>query len=503
MRNPTNDFQTRWKAAQEWRTAVEGELKEVLSFCCPGREFDFDRMDSKTHQESDRFTSIAEECATDLAGDLVTYYTPAEASWAEYVVLAEVAEENADEAMALVSEREQKIDDAVRASNYYDIAPQWAFEAASHGTPALWLVQGHISAPLFFEAVPAHELYLTPGHHGYLDRFRKVRVQANTLPALFHGWPEISLEDETLQRMITAKFSPMVEVVYGFWLDWSDPPNPLWRCEITVQGRRVTPEEPIIMGPFAGGCPLLVGRFNPQARKPWGRGPGWKALRDLRVLDKLSETVLSGMDQSILNTIIYADNGFLDLSTGIVAGSAYAAHRGFTRDQVYELNRQNNTDQGFFTEERKEEGIRRHFYQDGPRQRGDTPPTASQWLDERRRVQQRLGKPSAPLWSELIKPMIQRVEYLMVESGEIEEAITLNGSVLSIEPLSPLQKAQNQDQVMVSTSNMMTAFQVFQEQTAQIIDPRATMENIVRASGDKLTVIAKGDMVAPSAPPAE
>lgn len=500
-RTPTQDFQTRWKDAQDWRTHSEPYIKEVLSFCCPGREHEFDRQDSRTEHDTERWTSIGEECATDLAGDLITYYTPAESTWAEYVVLAEVEEDDADDVLSLVSERESKINDAIRASNYYDIAPQWAFEAASHGTAGLWVTRGHLTQPLFFEIVPPHELYLSPGHMGYLDRFRKAYVRADTLPALMVGW-EVDLSADSIQRYITAKPAPLVEVVYGFWLDWSDPAVPVWRCEITVQGLRITPETPLTIGPIAGACPLLVGRFNPQPRKPWGRGPGWKALPDLRTLDLMNANTLSGLDQAVNNTLIYADDGFLDLSTGIVAGAAYAASRGFTRDQVYELGKNVNVDQGWFAGDRLEQVIRTAFYQDGPRQRGDTPPTASQWLDERRRVQQRIGKPSAPLWTELIGPMIQRVEYLMVEAGEIEQAITLNGSVLSILPISPLQKAQNQDQVMVSQSNMQTAFSVFGEATTQIIDPINTMRNIIRASGDKLTVIQENNQGAVPPPAA-
>jgi hypothetical protein len=266
---------------------------------------------------------------------------------------------------------------------------------------------------------------------------------------------------------------------------------------------RVTPETPLELGPIAGSCPLQVGRFNPQVGRPWGRGPGWKALPDLRVLDKLDETVLAGLDQSVLNTIIYPDDGFLDLSEGIEGGRAYPAHRGFTRDQIYDLSRNVNVDQGWFTEERIEDRIRRAFYQDGPRQRGETPPTASQWLDERRRVQQRVGKPSAPLWTELIYPLIQRVEYLLVESGDMESAITHDGKSISVQPISPLQKAQNQDQVMVARSNLDLAFAILQDQTPNVIDPIMTLKNIVKTSGDTLTVVRDEQVMPDAAAPAQ
>lgn len=495
---PTKDFSTRYAAAKNWRAAVEPNIKECLKFTCPGREHDFTRgPNSKTEYDSEVFTSIGEELATDLGGDLVTYYTPAEVKWCEYLVLAEIPEEAADDVMKLVQGREDTLFDLIQASNYNDIAPQWAFEAASHGTPALWVSASHLSQPIHNEVVPPHELLITPGHHGFLDRFRETNVLAHTLEALFAGW-DVDLSDDALKRKM-GKPGENTKVTWGFWLDWADVGNPVWRCEITVDGKRVTPDTPLTLGPIAGSCPLLVGRFNPQSGKPWGRGCGIKALPDFRTLDKVNETVLSGLDQSLMNTLIYADDGFLDLSEGIEAGRAYPAHRGFTRDSIVDLSRAVNLDQGWFTEERLEAKIRTAFYQDGPRQNGDTPPTATQWLDQRRRVQQRLGKPSAPIWTELIYPLVQRYEFLGVQLGRMPSAITHNGMEISVLPISPLQKAQNQDKVMVARSNLDLAIQTMQDQTPTVVDVVQTFKNIVKASGDELTIIKdQADAPAPS-----
>lgn len=495
---PSKDFQTRYDAAKQWRDAARPFIEEVYRFCRPGREHDFNRK-SKSEYDTDVFISIGEELADDLAGDLVNYYTPAEAAWAAYQVLVPIPEEEAEAVTKMVEAREEQVREALTASNYYDMAPQWGFEAASHGTPAIWLDKAHLSAPLYFEVVPPAELLITPGHLGMLDRFREKHVMASTLPALFQGW-DVDLNDPKLKQKIDKPGSKVM-VCWGFWLDWKDPGQPRWVCEIVVDGCRITPDKPIDIGPLSGSCPLLVGRFNPQPGRPWGRGPGWKALPDLRVYDKVDEIVMAGMDQAITNTLIYGTDSGLDLSEGLEVGRAYPAGRDFNQNQIFELNRNVNLDAGWYSEERIEDRIRRAFFQDGPRQRGDTPPTASQWLDERRRVQQRLGKPSAPLWTELLGPMIQRVEYLLVEARQMEQAITHNGTAITVQPISPMQKAQNQDQVMIARSNLDMAFAVLQDQTVNVIDPVGTLKNIVKASGDTLTVV-RDEQVQPEAPAA-
>lgn len=501
MKKPSKDFSTRLAAAKRWRSSVEPRVKEIYSFCAPGREKEFDTRTFDQSEEVTTYHSLGEEVATDLAGDLVTYFTPAETRWCSYAVTAPVPEEMADAVLELVQAREDQLFEMIQASNYNDIAPQWGFEAATHGTPALWVQRGHLSQPINVEVVPPAELLITPGHMGILDRFRKMRVMAETLNALFAGL-DVDLSADKISKAM-KKPGAMVEVIWGFWLDWTDPGRPLWLMEITVEGIRVT-DEKVTLGDYAGSCPLLIGRFNPQPRKPWGRGAGWKALPDLRVLDKIDEVVLTALDDALQNTIIYPDDGFLNLEDGLVAGNAYPASSRFDKNSIFVMPKGANLDYGFFSEERLEQRIRTAFYQDGPRQRGETPPTAAQWLDERRRVQQRLGKPSAPLWTEMIYPLVQRFEYLAVEAGEMEEAITHDGRTISVTPISPLQKAQNQDQVMVSRSNLdLGVAMLGPEGFGQVVDPIQTMKNVVKASGDTLTVIRDEEQNVEAPPAAE
>ncbi len=498
-RKPSKEFSTRYDLAEKFRDNAKADISEILLFTCPGREKDFDtKKDPTTDDEVDEtFSSLPEDLASDFASDLITYYTPAEASWTEYLVTAPVPEEAAEQVEKIVSEREDELFEMVQASNYYDVAPQVAFEA-NHGTMAMWVEKSSLGQPIYCETVPPHELLITPGHQGVLDRFRETMRAANTLEALFSGW-DVDLDDPQLQRKM-KKVGQYCKVCWGFWVDWSDAENPRWKYEITVDGKRITKEEPEFLGPFAGSCPLLVGRFNPQVNRPWGRGPAWKALPDMRVYDAVKEGVLDGLDQSLKNTIIYADDGFLDLEKGIIPGSANPANRTFTREQIYELNRQINLDTGFLSEERIEERLRACFYQDGPRQTGDTPPTASQWLDERRRVQLRIGKPSAPLWREFFLPFIQRIEYIGLEDGRFDGPLTHNGDVITVQPISPLQKATNQDKVVTSRSNLDLLVATAGEQAGAVVDLEQTFRNIVQASGDDLTVIREGGTNGPTAP---
>jgi head-to-tail connecting protein len=486
---PSKDFSTRYTAANKWRDGIERDLKDVLRFCANGREKDFEPQGRGEEQDpSDIYISFAEEMATDLAGDFVTYFTPAEARWAEFVVTSAVPQDMADAVEGLVNEREDEIFSLIEASNYYDVAPQIFFEAATHGTPAMWVEQSHLTQPIYVETVPPHELLITPGHNGHLDRFRERKIQAQHLAATFAG-QDMDFSDRALAKKMKTP-GETVTVCWGFWLDWSDPAVPMWKQEVTVDGKRVSKENETI-GPLAGSCPLQVGRFNPQVGQPWGRGSARKALADIFTGDTISELVLSSLDAALKPVHVYPDDGTLDMSDGLEAGAAYPAGRGFDGRSIQQLQLGGNLDYGWFSEERIEERLRVAFYQDGPRQRGDTPPSATQWVDEARKVQRRVGKPSAPLWSEMLYPFIQRVEYIAVQTGRIPESITQAGDKLSISPISPLQKAQNQDKVLTTRSNLDTAFQIFGDAAGQAINAQETMKNIKDASGDELLVLSE------------
>lgn len=495
MLKPSDDFKHRWDAAKKERDQIDSDLKEILRFCAPDRVHDFDQKGGRTPKpdEVTTFTSLGEECATDLAGDIVNYYMPSETRWSGFEVTAPIPEEAADQVLAVVQAREDELFDMFDASNLNDIKPQIGFEVASHGTPALWVADGHMSQPISVEVIPVHEVYLTVGHRGYVDRFRKKFVMTDYLAAEL---PDMNLDQAPI-RALLAKKGTWAEVIWGFWLDWSEPANPRWIREVTVDGTRVSEEREDI-GPINGACPMLVGRFNPRPGRAWGRGPGWKALPDLLVLDKIKEVVLGKLDEQLDPAWTYVDDGVLNFDNGIVGGLGYPRKS----DQVpTPLLAPANLDYGFFTEGEITRSIEKAFYQDGPRQRGDTPPSATQWVDERRRVQARLGMPSAPLFTELFAPLMQRFEALAVMQGRLDQAISLDGSAINIRPVSPLQRSRNQDKALISRSNIEFAAGVLGEQFGQVIDGLKTVQNHISATGDELTAVQSRQAQQTGTPP--
>jgi hypothetical protein len=91
--------------------------------------------------------------------------------------------------------------------------------------------------------------------------------------------------------------------------------------------------------------------------------------------------------------------------------------------------------------------IRRAHYQDKPEQQGKTPPTATQWADEAAERARRMGSPATNLVIELQYPIIKRFAYLLEKRGVLPK-VELNGNAVALEPVSPLLRAQEQEEVV-------------------------------------------------------
>jgi hypothetical protein len=91
--------------------------------------------------------------------------------------------------------------------------------------------------------------------------------------------------------------------------------------------------------------------------------------------------------------------------------------------------------------------IRRAHYQDKPEQLGKTPPSATQWADERAERARRMGTPATNLVLELQIPIYTRFSYILERRGTLPKVV-LNGQAVTLEPVSPLLRAQEQEEVI-------------------------------------------------------
>lgn len=470
------EFDHRHRAARQQYRAVESELREIYSYVFNGREREFDAVRKKWQDPDEIYDSTAGDVTIEFGSDLFSFSSPENQKWVEYETGTGIPEDIADQVDEAIAGWESHIDRAIRASSYYDRGLE-IFQDFAPGTAAMWVDRPSISDPIRVEPVPLAELRLTVGVNGLEDRFREKRVWSRDLPLLF---PNGSFSEKLREKI--RKPGTISPVIWGFWRDYSDPANPQWTHSAKADG------EMIVKGETLGGegtCPLLVGRFNPVPGLPYGRGPAWVMLPEIRTLDALRRMVLEKMDQSIDPALVYIRDGLLDLSEGIEAGMAYPALSSDARQLVQSIGTEGNIDYSLFSIQELREIVRRGFFRK-PEQPGKTPPSASQFVGEEQAEIRRMMRPASSVFRELIVPFIKRVERLEVEAGNLPGQFVVKDQVVTIRPINPLMRAQSREKVMAAQSIMETTGAIFGEQTALLIDGPQTMRNIKDELGDDL-----------------
>ncbi len=475
-----DEFKQRFSAAKAQRRLFEVSAREIYKFCFNGREAEWDKATSPDYEPEEIFTDFPATVGEDFAGELFSTMTPENAPWVEYEVGNAVPEDSVDEVKTEVRDLEETMAKSIRASNYYTEG-HTIFQDAIVGNVAMWVDRPAFGKSITCEAIPLPELYLRIGPFGIADRFRQRSYFTRDLEALFPGaeWPQ-KLKD----KIKNAK-NGRSEVTWGFWPNYKDPVAPTWERQIRVDGESIGLDKNV---GEEGATEIVVGRFNAVANSPWGWGPGRRMLPTMRVLDTVSSMTLEGMERELDPAIIYPNDGMLDLSDGIESGLGYPAYPG-SSENIRELGVGRNLDYGYYSQEQLESQLRDGFYRE-VEQRGKTPPSASQFIGQEQKQLRRIARPAAKTWGEFGVGLLKRFEYLERQKGGLLQDFDLpmiDEGLISVRPISPLERAQAREDVLVAQSVLDMAQQSMgPEQAAIWVDGPKTMTNIKGKLKDKL-----------------
>lgn len=484
----SDEFARRLQLAKTHRrNSLDGEGRECYKFCFNGRESEWDGRSSASNEDADEiFTDFPSTVAEDFAGELFTTMTPENTPWVEYEAADEVEESDAAQVEGQVTQYENLIAKAIRKSNYYDEGLT-AFYDAVVGNVAMWVDRPTLNSPVVCEAIPIAETYLRLGPFGLDDRFRVRKYATQDLKALF---PDATWTTKQKKKMDGKTGTSKVE--WGFWRTYADPENPIWRQEIRVDGEPCGLDKDL---EGEGSVPMICGRFGAVANSAWGRGPARRMLPTIRSLDALVSMNLEGMDRTLDPAYIYPHDGMLDLSEGIEPGVGYPSMPG-SGDSITPLGLSGSLDYGFFSEEKMEDRIRDGFYRENS-QRGKTPPSASQYVGDKQKQLARIARPGAKTWREFGVGLLKRFEYIESQvGGSLEGANPLEDGDIVARPISPLERAQAGEDVMVTQSMLAMARETLGEQMAGLmIDGPTTFTNVKRMMKEKNIALRTQDEI--------
>lgn len=482
-----DEFDQRLTDARRQKTDVELDLREGYFFTKPrlSRSVRSDSTPEKRPDDAEELaTGIGTEANEDFATELINGFFPPNVPWA----VPKAGETVEDDVWDQVKDDAVKLNDAVfrgiRSSNFDAELATALVPEGGIGTVALLIEDRVAHEPIRVQHIPFRELEINIGPMGTVDdRFIVRHTQARNVPALF---PRSELPAKVAAK-IAKKPTEIVECRWGWWRDWSEPNDIVWRAVSMVMGEVVTDD--FIRG--HGSCPLVVFRFAPDSLHAWGNGPTLDSLPMLRIVDILAEATQNRADISIAPPLAYPDDGIMNFEAGLRSGMAYPKRPG-ARGEIEPLYFTGDPDLGFYTLADLEKSIRRKHFADYPEQRGDTPPTATQWLDEMVKSQRRVGTWGQKFWDEGPAEIYRRFYYLLEKRGSVE-ALTIEGRDVALRPSNPATKAQELQEVQTGMHLLEVAKSFFPQTSQVAIDEMKTIKNFKDKLGDRLVVLRSED----------
>jgi hypothetical protein len=367
----------------------------------------------------------------------------------------------------------------IARSNFYEAATE-AYHDLAISTAVMQIQDGQPGRPRICQAIPLPTVYLLRGTYGEVGGvFRVFKARCSELP-VYYG-------DDLPAKyaaMAVSKPEREYEVTECVWREWDPKVQESWNIVVYIGADVI--RDKTVQG--IGSSPLLTGRWRTDASTAWGLGPLYTALPTIRVLDELGYLVLKNLNRVVDPSGFYDEDGFTNLEQGLVPGRWVARLPGSKQDTI---KSDQNFDLTFYSQDDMRHQIKRALFQDRPEQSGDTPPTATQWMDEKARTARRLPVGRLTTWQIQV---FARFAYLMTQAGELAP-VELNGRAISLTITSPLAKQLQQESVVLTMRFLDVANQYFPDAAKLLIDPQKTLEMIKKVMQEENVVIRSDEEI--------
>jgi hypothetical protein len=436
-------------------------------------------------------TSFGSEVVDDYMTMLIETFTPREGPWAERKMPTEPDEDGQEHPEVeslnkLIQAEDAKIFDLIKASNYYSEKAKAGVPDAAIGVVALLIKNPGRGQPIQCLGVPIRELDMDMGPDGRID-FRSITRPSKWrhIPALLGKEIVAKLPDEQASKLREKK-NDAVTVVWAWWRNWENFGDVEWQHVVLLDNKLV--HEATFSGD--GSCPLVVGRFGATPDFAWPDGPLLKSLPDLVQLDEISGALIENIDFTLRPPKAYEDDGTINIPVdGIEPGMLLPKRPSGGQTAFEDIYEPRPVEAALFDVDRLEHRIRRLHYVDFPEQRGKTPPTATQWVDELTMRQRRIGTPGYAFWREEPYETFQRFRYLGERRGSVTPLVALGvPSNLALNPYNPAERAQDSQDIATAVRFGEIGIGMFPQTWQVAVDEMKSLKNLQAKTRDKIFV---------------
>ncbi len=233
--------------------------------------------------------------------------------------------------------------------------------------------------------------------------------------------------------------------------------------------------------------PYVVPRFLKSSTEIFGRSPAMVALADIKMINKMSETIIKAAQKTIDPPLLVPDDGFILPIRTVPGGLNF--YRSGSRDRIEPLNTNANIGLGVQYEEQRRDAIRKAFYVDQLLLAQRVNMTATEVLQRNEEKMRMLAPVLGRLQGEMLQPLITRCFNIMLRLNMFPiPPEQLQGQNIDIEYTSPLARSQRSGDV--NSSIRMLEMLAPLQQLAPVFD-YIDVDKFVKHTQEVLGVPAK------------
>jgi hypothetical protein len=473
MRLSGEDLIKRFKKAKEARSNWEDLWQDIYDLVMPGREgfFAVTPGESRTDEIFDETAIVSLD---EFAGRIQSGVIP---EWLEWFLMSPGTEiSDPAQRKTLQGELDEVtkfIWETIGNSNFYnegqelinDIGVGWSTQLITPGTDG---------AQLNFKTVPQSHCFWDVGPFKKVDGVFRIRekVKINDLKTI---WPRATIS-ETLLGKAASNPDAATDLIEGSYRDWENRGEQEYVYQIVAAEDKSLVIDESDTG--IGAKPFITPRWKTAAGEVYGRGPLISALPAIRTVNLVTEMVLENAQMSISGIWQVDDDGNINVdNVEIVPGAVYARpadSRGLER----------TADGGDFNVAdliiaTMQENIRKALFAQNLGPVDKTPRSATE-VNARESLAQAVGGSNGRLHTEWITPALQRVVFILTQSGQLELP-RVDGREIQVVNKSPLARAQRFEEIDRIRGFAGDVLGVLGEQAAQLyIDQDEVVDELQR-----------------------
>lgn len=460
----------RFKAAVSRKTNWIETYRDAQKFIAPHRETFDEELKGARKDGSDEhiFDSTAIAALYRFQSNLHSSLTPPMRKFVSLVPGSDVEAEDVSKLAAPLAAITDVLFSKINNSNF-DTQIAESYLDLGFGTAALLVFQGDIDNPFNFVNVPLSQLYLEEGANGAITTsFRKFKLPARVVK---EQWPDAVISKDLEATMATQEGKNKdIDFIEATLPGRVMVKNKKTKREEEVDGFRYIVIEKksksIIVDRHMRSSPWVIFRWANLPGEIYGRGPCLSALPDVKSLNKTKELLLKAASIATFGMYTMADDGvvnFENIKFGPGAIIPVSANPGSLQGPTLSpLETPGNPNLSQLVIEDLKASINEIMFGDPLGDVNNPVKTATEISLRQQDLAKRIGSAYGKLQYELIAPLINRCLDILDDLDLIDLGqFRVDGGKISIQHVSPLAQAQNEEDIVNMTRYAETVLGLF------------------------------------------